>query len=61
MQPPHKPHFAFDMFRVSAIDFEDVTLYDACSDAMDMIGTGHILNAAHLGPALFFISLGFLC
>ena len=23
---PHEPHFAFDMFRVSAIDFEDVTL-----------------------------------
>ena len=59
---PHEPHYAFDMFGVSAIDFEDVTLYDACADAMDMIGTGHILDAApHLGPALFLICLGFLC
>ena len=26
---PHETHSAFDMFRVSAIDFVDVTLYDA--------------------------------
>ena len=25
---PHEPHYAFNMFGVSAIDFEDVTLYD---------------------------------
>ena len=25
----HEPHSTFDMFGVSAIDFEDVTLYDA--------------------------------
>ena len=37
---PHEPHSAFDMFGFYAIDFEDVTLYDACVDAMDMIGTG---------------------
>ena len=35
---PHKPHFSFDMFGVSTIDFEDVTLYDTCTNAMDMIG-----------------------
>ena len=50
------------MFGVSAIDFEDVTLYDACADAMDMIGTGHILDVALPGPrSVFFICLGFLC
>ena len=32
------PHYAFDMFGVSMIDSDDVTLYDACTDAMDMIG-----------------------
>ena len=26
---PHEPHYDFDMFGVSAIDFEDVTFYDA--------------------------------
>ena len=36
---PHESHSAFDMFGVSAIDFEDVTLYDACVDVMDMIDT----------------------
>ena len=25
----HEPHSTFDMFGISAIDFEDVTLYDA--------------------------------
>ena len=43
---PYEPHSTFDIFRVSAIDFEDVTLYDAYADAMDMIDTGHILDAA---------------
>ena len=41
---PHEPHYAFDMFRVSVVDFKDVTLYDACTNAMDMIGTGRILS-----------------
>ena len=45
---PHEPHYAFDMFGVSATDFEDVTLYYACVDAVDMIGTGRILDAALL-------------
>ena len=45
---PHEAHYAFDMFGVSTIDFEDVTLYYACVDAMDMIGTGRILDAALL-------------
>ena len=26
---PHEPHYAFDMFGVFPIDFENVTLYDA--------------------------------
>ena len=42
------------MFGVSAIDFEDVTLYDACADAMDMIDTGPILDAAPPGPRSIF-------
>ena len=37
---PRKPYYAFDMFGVSAIDFEDVALDDTCTNAMDMIGTG---------------------
>ena len=55
---PHEPHYAFDMFRVSAIDFEDVTLDDACIDAMDMIGTGRILDAALLEPRSIFYMFG---
>ena len=51
---PHEPHYAFDMFGVSVIDFEDVTLYDECADAMDMIGTSHILDAAQPGPCSVF-------
>ena len=31
-------------------DIDDVTLYDACIDEMDMIGTDHILDAASHGP-----------
>ena len=42
---PHEPYSTFDMFGVS-IDFEDVTFYDSCTNAMDMIGTRRILNAA---------------
>ena len=55
---PHKPHYAFDMFRVSAIDFEDVTLYDAYADAMDMIDTSHILDAAPPRPHSVFYMFG---
>ena len=50
----HEPHYALDMFGVSAIDFEDVTLYDACVDAMDMISTGHILDVTPPGPLYIF-------
>ena len=46
------------MFRVSVIDFEDVTLYDTCADAMDMISTGHILDAAPPGPHPVFDMFG---
>ena len=55
---PHEPHYAFDMFGVSAIDFEDVTLYDACAVAMDMINSGRILDAAPLGPRSIFDMFG---
>ena len=34
---PRGPYSGFDMFGVSMIDSDDVTLYDACTDAMDMI------------------------
>ena len=47
---PLEPHYAFDMFGVSAIDFEDVKLYDTYTNAMDMIGTGRILDVAPLRP-----------
>ena len=46
------------MFGVSAIDFEDVTFYDACADAMDMIGIVHILDAASLRPRSIFCMFG---
>ena len=55
---PHEPHSAFDMFGVSAIDFEDVTLYDSYVDAVDMIGNGHILDVAPLRPRSVFYMFG---
>ena len=55
---PHGPHYAFDMFRVSMIDFDAVTLYDACTDAMDMIGTGRILDVSPPGPRFAFDVFG---
>ena len=55
---PHEPHSAFDMFGVSAIDFEDVTLYDAYVDAVDMIGSGHILDVAPFRPRSVFYMFG---
>ena len=58
---PHEPHSAFDMFGVSAIDFKDMTLYDAYADVMDVISLAAFWMQPHLGPALFFICLGFLC
>ena len=35
-----------------------MTLYDACANAMDMIGTGHILDAAPLRPRSIFDMFG---
>ena len=32
------------------INTDDVTLYDACTDEMDMIGTGRILDVSPHGP-----------
>ena len=46
------------MFGVSTIDFEDVTLYDACTDAMDMIGIGRILDASSPRPRFVFYMFG---
>ena len=46
------------MFGISAIDFEDVTLYDAYADAMDMIDTGHILDSALSRPRSVFYMFG---
>ena len=43
---PRGPHFAFDMFRVSIINTDNVTLYDACIYTMDIIGTSRILDAS---------------
>ena len=55
---PHEPHSAFDMFRVSVIDFEDVMLYDAYVDAMDIISTGHSLDVAPPGARSIFYMFG---
>ena len=32
------------------VDYDVVTLYDACTDTMDMIGTGLILDASLSRP-----------
>ena len=40
------------------INTDDVTLYDACTDAMDMIGTGHILDASPPRPRSAFDVFG---
>ena len=50
----------YDLLMDLGDDTNGVTLPDTYMDEMDMIGTGHILDA-DLGPALFFICLGFLC
>ena len=55
---PYGPHYAFDMFRVSMIDYDVVTLYDACTDTMDMIGTGLILDASSPQPRSAFDVFG---
>ena len=47
---PRGPYYAFDMFGVSMIDYDAVTLYNACTDAMYIIGTGRILDASPTRP-----------
>ena len=37
------------IFGVSVINTDDVTLYDACTDEMDMIGIGRILCRQYHG------------
>ncbi|KAL6326008.1 hypothetical protein AAG906_038500 [Vitis piasezkii] len=54
---PHGPHSNFDLFGVSMIDTNDVTLYDACTNEMDIIGIGRILDAARMGLVLLWICL----
>ena len=41
---------AFDILGVSMIDSNNVTIYDACTDAMDLIGTSRILDASSPRP-----------
>ena len=55
---PRRPHYAFDMFGVSMINTNDVTLYDACIDAMDMINTSRILDASPPRPRSAFDVFG---
>ena len=43
---PHKPHFPFDLFKVSVFESHGETPHDAYVDKMDMIGTSHILDIA---------------
>ena len=40
------------------INTDDVTLYDACTDAMDMIGTGRIMDASPPRPRSVFVEFG---
>ena len=55
---PRGPRSAFDMFRVSMIDYDVVALYDACTNTMDMIGTGRILDASSPRPRSAFDVFG---
>ena len=52
------PHSTFDMFGVSMIDSDVVTVYDACTNVMNMIGTSCILDASPLGPRSIFNVFG---
>ena len=38
------PHSTFDLFGVSVFETVGATLYNACTDKMDMISIGRILN-----------------
>ena len=40
----------YDILMDTVIDADGVTLPDACTDEMDMIGVGHILDAVPHGP-----------
>ena len=55
---PRGPHSAFDMFGVCMIDYDVVTIYEACTDAMDMVGTGRILDVSPPGPRFAFDVFG---
>ena len=49
--------FDYDVLMDIVINVDGVTLLDACTDEMDMIGVGRILNAV---PTLISICLEFL-
>ena len=51
---PHMPHFAFNLFGVSAFETDSAILHDAYIDEMDMIGTGRILDVALHRPRSAF-------
>ena len=55
---PCGPHSAFDMFGVSMINTDNVTLYGACTGTMDMIDIGHILDASSSRPRSAFDVFG---
>ena len=58
---PHRAHSAFDILGVSMIDFNDVTVYDVCTEVIDMIGLITFWMLPHLGPDPLLMCLGFLC
>ena len=51
---PHRPHSAFNLFRVSIFETNGATLYDACTNKMDMIGRCRILDVAPHNPGFSF-------
>ena len=55
---PRGPHSSFEILGVSMIDYDTMTLYEACTDAMDMISTGCILDASPPGPRSSFDVFG---
>ena len=50
--------FYYDILMDTLIDADGVTLPDACTDKMDMIGVGRILNAVSHGPHFDFNLFG---
>ena len=55
---PHRPHSAFDLFRISIFWTDEATPHDAYFDEMDMIVIGHILDVAPHMPHSAFDMFG---